>query len=273
MASELIMFGTGCALVTRCYNTCFAIKSGDEYFLVDGGGGNGVLSQMGKASVDLLKVRAMFVTHAHTDHLLGVIWVLRFVAMRMIYGEYPGQFHVYCHDELERAIRTICNLVLPPNHLRFFDNGIVFHVVADGDKAEAAGLELSFFDLGAVKSKQFGFKATLPDGQALCCLGDEPCRESSRQHVKNADWLMAEAFCLYAQRETFKPYDKGHSTALDAARLAQELGVKNLVLYHTEDTQLDKRKALYSDEAASAFDGRIFVPDDLERIILEAGEV
>lgn len=38
---ELIMLGTGNAMVTRCYNTCFVLSSGEEYFLVDAGGGNG----------------------------------------------------------------------------------------------------------------------------------------------------------------------------------------------------------------------------------------
>ena len=38
---ELYVFGTGNAQATRCYNTCFAIKDGDEFFMVDAGGGNG----------------------------------------------------------------------------------------------------------------------------------------------------------------------------------------------------------------------------------------
>ena len=37
---ELIMLGTGNAMVTRCYNTCFVLRSGEQHLLVDGGGGN-----------------------------------------------------------------------------------------------------------------------------------------------------------------------------------------------------------------------------------------
>lgn len=32
MKEELILLGTGNATVTRCFNTCFAIKRGEEYF-------------------------------------------------------------------------------------------------------------------------------------------------------------------------------------------------------------------------------------------------
>ena len=61
-------------------------------------------------------------------------------------------------------------------------------------------------------------------------------------------------------------FSNHHSTALDAGRLAAELGVKNLVLYHTEDRNLDTRKQSYMREAAQAFSGTVYVPDDLERI-------
>ena len=48
----------------------------------------------------------------------------------------------------------------------------------------------------------------------------------------------------------------------------EELGVKNLILYHTEEKTLDNRKENYTREAAENFKGRIFVPDDLEVIEL-----
>ena len=58
-------------------------------------------------------------------------------------------------------------------------------------------------------------------------------------------------------------------SALDAGRLAEALGVKHLVLYHTEDKTLAERKEAYTREASSVFTGRVYVPDDLERISLE----
>ena len=55
---------------------------------------------------------------------------------------------------------------------------------------------------------------------------------------------------------------------LDAARLAEELGAANLILYHTEDRTLATRKERYTAEARTAYGGRIVVPDDLEVIDL-----
>lgn len=59
-----------------------------------------------------------------------------------------------------------------------------------------------------------------------------------------------------------------HSSEKDASQLAEELNVKNLLLYHTEDKNLLRRKELYGDEGKKYFSGNIFIPDDLERITL-----
>ena len=92
------MLGTGNAMVTRCYNTCFVLSSGEEYFLVDAGGGNGIFKQLEQAGVPFTGIREMFVTHAHTDHILGAIWVIRKIATLMSNDKYrrnPGTANLF----------------------------------------------------------------------------------------------------------------------------------------------------------------------------------
>ena len=50
---ELVVLGTGNALVTECYNTCFALQGPEGIFLVDTGGGNGILKQLSRAGIAL----------------------------------------------------------------------------------------------------------------------------------------------------------------------------------------------------------------------------
>lgn len=109
---ELILLGTGNAMVTKCFNTCFAIRQDDEYFLVDAGGGNGILAQLEKADIDMCHIHHMFVTHAHTDHVLGVVWVVRKIATLINKGKYTGKFHIYCHDVAKNVIETIAKMTL-----------------------------------------------------------------------------------------------------------------------------------------------------------------
>lgn len=80
---RLIVLGTGNAQAIHCYNTCYAMQKGEEYFLVDAGGGNGILSQLDKAGIPLESIHNIFVTHAHNDHILGMVWMIRMIATSM----------------------------------------------------------------------------------------------------------------------------------------------------------------------------------------------
>ena len=269
--TQITMLGTGNATVSQIYNTCFLLKTPSTLMLVDAGGGNGILAQLKKVNVQISDIHHLFVTHAHTDHVLGVIWVIRMVAQCK---GYEGLMHVYGNDKVMKVIKTIIDMILAKKQLAKVAERVVFHLLEDGDCFEVGDMKLECFDIQSTKEKQFGFRAELPSSDesgkplVLACLGDEPYNEQNRRYIVGADWMMCEAFCLYADRDTFKPYEKCHSTALDAGKLAEELGVKNLILYHTEEKTLANRKENYTREAAENFKGRIFVPDDLEVIEL-----
>lgn len=269
--TQITMLGTGNATVSQIYNTCFVLQTPSTLMLVDAGGGNGILAQLKKVNVQISDIHHLFVTHAHTDHVLGVIWVIRMVAQCK---GYEGLLHVYGNDKVIKVIKTIIDMILAKKQLAKVAERVVFHQLEDGDCFEVGDMKLECFDIQSTKEKQFGFRAELPSSDesdkplVLACLGDEPYNEQNRRYIVGADWMMCEAFCLYADRDTFKPYEKCHSTALDAGKLAEELGVKNLILYHTEEKTLTNRKENYTREAAENFKGRIFVPDDLEVIEL-----
>lgn len=63
-------------------------------------------------------------------------------------------------------------------------------------------------------------------------------------------------------------YEKHHSTVKDACKLAEELNVENLLLYHTEDKNISHRKELYQNEGKDYYHGNIYIPEDLETIVL-----
>ena len=262
--NKITMLGTGNAIVTQCYNTCFTLQTDTTLLLVDGGGGNGVLSQLKKVNIAIADIHNLFITHAHTDHILGVIWIIRMVAQCK---DYKGQLHVYGNDKVQLVIRTIIDLILAKKQLEKVAERVVFHELHDGDTFDVGDIHMQCFDIHSTKEKQYGFRAELPS-TVVACLGDEPYNPQNRQFVEHADWLLCEAFCLYADREEFKPYEKSHSTALDAGKLATELGVRNLLLYHTEEKTLTTRRESYTREAAQYFKGRIVVPNDLEVVTL-----
>lgn len=267
---SITFLGTGSAMVTKCFNTCFAIHIADEdeYFLVDTGGGNGLLVQLEKAGIDAAKIHNLFITHAHTDHIMGSVWIIRKIATLMNQGKYKGVFNIYCHDVVKHVAETIAKLTLKKKDLAHLGKDIIFHVVEDGDQAEILSMRVIFFDILSTKAKQYGFFAQFQNDMTLCCLGDEPYNETCKIYADNCDWLMSEAFCLYADRDVFKPYEKNHSTVKEACETAEKLHAKHLILYHTEDKDMAHRKAKYTEEGSRYYYGDLHVPDDLETIVL-----
>lgn len=81
---KLTVLGTGHGTATECYNTCFTISENEEYFLVDAGGGNGILKQLKTAEISYDKLIGMFVSHTHTDHIMGAIWIIRVIDRKSI---------------------------------------------------------------------------------------------------------------------------------------------------------------------------------------------
>lgn len=262
---RLIMLGTGHAMVTKCYNTCFVLQGGQGSVLVDAGGGNGILTQAERAGLDWQDIRALVLTHAHTDHILGGIWVLRNINSQMKHHAYEGSFRVYGAAENLEHLQKSCAFLLNDA----LNSRIEFIPLRDGARWTECGMEFETFDIRSVKKPQLGFRAVLRENGRECvlvCMGDEPCSAACERYAAGADWLLLEAFCLKSEAERFRPYEKNHSTAWDAGRTAEKLGVKNLVLYHTEDSDLKNRAERYTEEAAQSFGGRIFVPDDLEEL-------
>jgi len=263
---KITMLGTGNALVTKCYNTCFTIQTDETLLLVDGGGGNGILTQLERANIKLDDIHQLFITHAHTDHIIGVLWVVRVYIQHYLRGFVTEPLHVYGHDKSLMVLRTMCELMLHKKHSAQLGNSVILHEIKDGEDFKIGDIEISVFDIQSTKEKQFGFHAKFADETRLCCLGDEPYNPNLKKYAENADWLLSEAFCLYDERDKFKPYEKNHSTVKDVAELAATLNVPNLLLYHTEDTHITERKELYSAEARQYYQGNIFVPNDLETI-------
>lgn len=266
---KLIVLGTGHAVVTKCYNTCFALANeNDDYVLVDAGGGNGILSQLQKANIPYQKIRYAFVSHCHTDHLLGMVWIIRMIGSAMALGRYEGDFTLYCHEELAEGIQTLATITIDSKITALIGEKIHIIPLTSGQQEALLGYTFTFFDLNSTKAKQFGFTLALEDNKKLTFMGDEPYNPLCWKYVHNSDWLLSEAFCLYEEREIFKPYEKNHSTVKDSCELAEQLNVKNLVLWHTEDKNLEERKPLYTSEGKRYYKGNLFVPDDLDVIEL-----
>ena len=267
-AMKIIFLGTGNAQATACYNTCFVMEEAGRCLLVDGGGGNLLLRRLQDAGYKWQDMRDIIVTHKHIDHLLGIIWMQRMICQNMARGKYEGEAWLYAHEEVIRILHQMAEMLLTEKERKFIDERFFLIEVKDGETREIIGQTVQFFDIHSTKAKQFGFAMTLKDGRKIACCGDEPYCDAEYEYVKGSTLMLHEAFCLYAERDIWKPYEKHHSTVKDACELAESLGIPNLVLWHTEDSNVAGRERLYKSEGQRYYSGNIYVPDDESLIAL-----
>lgn len=268
MKSEVIFLGTGSAFPSKSYNSCCLVRDGALSLLVDAGGGNGILRRLEEAGVPAKDIRHFFVTHVHTDHILGAVWVLRSAVQRMREGLDAAPLHFYGNSDVITALKTICRLTLHTADYERMEKIVEFHDLDATPTIEIEGHPFEFFDVLAQNVRQSGFRMKLDSGATLVHLGDEALTGRNAAMARGADTLICGAFCRYADREIFKPYEKHHSTVADVARLAAELKIPRTVLVHCEDRTLPDRSRLYKTEAAGIYAGRLEVPEDLETIEL-----
>jgi len=266
---KMYVLGTGTAVVSKYVNTACVFDDGKDLFLVDGTGGTDVLRCFDVMNLDWSRLHHGFLSHEHTDHFLGMIWVLRYIGELILDDRYEGDFTLYGHKEVLDKARKVCQMLLKPQGMALIGDRIHLMPVEHMEEKNICNYKFEFFDIGSTKAKQYGFHMVWPDGTRLVFPGDEPLSESGEQFCDRADWLLSEAFCLYRDREIFRPERYHHMTVRESSLMAEKHQVKNLLLWHTEDeATYGNRKELYTKEAAGYYSGKIWVPDDGEIIDL-----
>ncbi len=153
---NITMLGTGNAMVTECYNTCFVLEDGDKHLLVDGGGGNTLLRQLKQAGFDWKDMREIFVTHKHVDHIMGVVWMIRMICQNMKQGQYDGEATIYGHEEVIRILKEMAEMLYPAKQTCFIGDRLHLVVVNDGEERELMGIRSPFLTFSLQKQNSTG---------------------------------------------------------------------------------------------------------------------
>lgn len=261
--SKIIMLGTGNGGTLNIYNTCFVIQNDNGNFLVDTGGGVEIIKRLKQSSIDYRSLRHIFISHSHTDHVLGIFWLFKLMSRDIMRGVIDEKINIYCNDVVYETIKAVSKHILPDKLMTAVYSIVDFKILNDGDKYNINGVDYTFFDVHARGTKLFGFECVL-NNKKLAFLGDETLNPILYDRINGFDYVMHEAFCLDSEENIFHAYEKNHSTAKSVSEIMNNLEIKNLILYHTEDSHGEERKKLYIQEAQEYFKGKVIVPDDME---------
>ena len=278
------------------HTTSQLLEVKEHLFLIDCGEGTQI--QLRKTKVKFSRIQHIFISHLHGDHfygLIGLISTFRLlgrISPLTIYGpigikeiitlqlkhakswtNYPLLFHELSSKTSEVIFedKSIRIETLPLDH-RIYTNGFLFSTVTTKRKINAN--KLTPFNLKPFQFQQLqeGESIILDDGKVLenevytidpeglkryAYCSDTAYFEPLIPLIKEVDLLYHESTFIEINSELAKKTK--HSTALQAATIANKAMVKKLILGHFSNRYPDKK--IFIEEASKVYENVILAED------------
>ena len=284
---RVTLLGTGSpAPVMRRFGPAVLVEAGGKKLLIDSGRGS--TQRLLQAGLRLGQVDALFLTHLHSDHVVGIpdLWLTGW--LEAAYAQRKGPFRVYgpagtreLMQGLEKAyawdIRArIADQNLSADNLRpevtEFTSGVVY---------EQGGVKVTAFEVdhGELLRPAVGFRVDYA-GRSVTVSGDTRFSENLIKHAAGTELLIHQ---VAAAREellknpVFQVILAHHTKPDEAGTLFTRVKPKLAVYYHfvllgsigvpavTEQDVLEMTRKTY--------DGPLLIGEDLMAFRIEPGQV
>lgn len=279
--------------------SCVAIQAGEHLYVVDAGT-NGARN-IGRFGVDVGRVEAVLVTHAHSDHIdgLGELGVLRWAAgghaaplpvhgPPVISDVVAGFNLAYTADAAYRVAHH-GETVVPAS-----GGGLLafpFPLPAEGELTTVLesgdGVRISAFRVSHPPvSQAVGYRIDYRE-HAVVVSGDTAKSANLIRHARGVDLLLHEALAssmtariaeaadavdAFRPAKIMRDVPSYHSTPVEAAESAAEAGVGHLVLYHIiPPLPIAPMEHVFLDGVADAYVGPVTLATDGTLISLPSG--
>jgi ribonuclease BN (tRNA processing enzyme) len=276
------------------YMTCYAVVVGDRVYVVDCG--YGASEQLVRAGLKLQDVRNLFITHNHPDHNIELGTLIYFAW----YAGLTRPLDVYGPPPLKAVLDSYLKALKPDVDVWLDDIG---HPPMGPVTAHELSGPQAVMDDGTVKVScalvkhtpifpSLAYRIDTP-GRSIAFSGDTSPMESVAQLAKGADVLVHEAIYPNPNQvaasvpalngNSDARVDRGaqgsaiagdpakllehvissHTPVEEAGRIAQEAGVKTLVLAHTVSLMPGVTDGMWIAAARKHFSGEVIFAHDL----------
>ncbi|WP_086849084.1 ribonuclease Z [Amycolatopsis kentuckyensis] len=289
---ELVVLGTASQVPTRHRNqNGYLLRWDGEGILFDPG--EGTQRQMLRAGVAATDVTRICVTHFHGDHSLGLPGVIQRLSLdkvgHPVHAHFPASGAHYFermrhatafyeqadlreHPITEDGPITTGKVALEARRLSHPVEAFGYRLTEPDGRTMLPGRlrehGITGPDVGRLQREgrlgttKIEDVSTPRPGQRFAFVMDTRLCDAVYALSENADTLVIEA--TFLAEDTSLAEDFGHLTARQAARVAAESGVRQLVLTHFSQRYPDPARFL--EEAKAEFGGEIVVAQDLERV-------
>ena len=284
-SSELVLLGTGGGpkIWAARSQPASAILVNGHVYIIDAG--DGITGQLAKSGIDTNSIKAVFITHNHSDHVADYGTLL----LRTWQSGHKGPIECFGPPPLKDMTNSYMDYMNWDINLRIqhearpdFKSMInVLEITHNSSVYQDSNVKVDCIKVPhgeADPSYSYRFQI---DGKVIVFSGDTSKSEALIGFASGADILVHEVLNLegveaiiektYPGNEAFRNHIiEGHTTMSEVGEIASQAKVKILVLNHfvpTGSPFLDKEE-IWQDGVRKTFNGQIIVGTDLLRIPL-----
>ena len=270
MSFSVTILGNSSAKPTpKAHPSAQVVNLNEQYYLVDAG--EGVQQQLIRRGINPLRLRAVFISHLHGDHCFGLFPLIATIGLEGkrtpldIYAPAPMgeilEYHRnYFWDDLPYEVKW--HEVKTTEHRIIFENstlevwsvplrhrvptaGFHFKEKQPGLNVEKFKIEKYNLSIAQIVAAKRGEDIELESGEVIpnaeltyipykarsyAYLSDTNYSAKAAERVHGVDLLYHEA--TYAQSEEQWAKGRGHSTTIEAAKVAVKAEAKRLIIGH-----------------------------------------
>jgi len=212
-------------------------------FILDCGTGLRVLGNRWAETYGNKSLEAhIFVTHYHWDHIQGIPFFAPLYSPQNRFHFYSFRSEFLGPDSLKQVLEAQMAHPYFPVNLSAMSAARRFSEISGGDQFEINGTRITARWLNHPQ-RCLGFRFESPTGTIVYATDNEPgvprLDQSLRELAAGADIFINDAQYTPEQLATTRK-GWGHSSWLEGVKVAQEAGVRNLVLFHHDPDSSDK---------------------------------
>lgn len=247
--NKIIFLGTAAAVASgKRDNTSLFFRAGKEKVLIDCPGS--VVQKLCKCGIDFRKISAVFLTHAHPDHVYGLPSLIHSLSGR------KEPVKVFAKEQTVRLVKKLISLFnlngegFPP---------IEYKSVNFGDKISFQGFGVEIFKVRHTPSS-IGLKISWGKVSVVYSGDTGPCGELIKA-AENCDYLIHDCFAPVRFKKKVSEIDVGHTSALTLGGIARRTSAKCLIPIHFSQEHRFSMQDIKR-EIRKNYKGKIIIAED-----------